>query len=50
MHQETLQDMRRAIDHLAISAEKYQLDVLKFFATQEKADRFSPLAVAAAGD
>eukprot|EP00434_Breviolum_minutum_P031735 symbB.v1.2.028066.t1/scaffold2935.1/size102186/6 len=48
-HQARIKDLGAAIDHLAISAEKYQLEVLHFFAKQEEAEKFSPLAKAAAG-
>jgi len=49
LHQARIKDLGAAIDHLAISAEKYQLEVLHFFAKQEEAEKFSPLAKAAAG-
>ena len=49
IHQARIKDLGAAIDHLAISAEKYQLEVLHFFAKQEEAEKFSPLARAAAG-
>eukprot|EP00435_Cladocopium_sp_Y103_P027389 s3702_g6.t1 len=48
-HQARLQEMGKEIDHLAISAEKYQLEVLHFFAQEEAHEKFSPLAQVAAG-
>ena len=39
-----LQDMRRAIDFLAISAAKYEAEVMEFFAREERGERFAPLA------
>lgn len=48
-HQARLKEMGKEIDHLAISAEKYQLEVLHFFAKEEAHEKFSPLAQVAAG-
>jgi len=48
-HQARLEEMGKEIDHLAISAEKYQLEVLHFFAKEEVHEKFSPLAQVAAG-
>ena len=39
-----LQDMRRAIDFLAVSAAKYEAEVMDFFAREERGERFAPLA------
>lgn len=38
-HQARLEEMGKEIDHLAISAEKYQLEVLHFFAKEEAHER-----------
>lgn len=44
VQQRRLKEMGQALDHLAVSAKKYELDVVSYFVKQEEGDKFSPLA------
>ena len=42
--QEKVKELGIVLDHLAVSAKKYETSVVDFFAKQEDNDKFSPLA------
>ena len=44
MNAQSPQELGRALDHLAVSAQKFETSVVGFFAQEEDSEKFSPLA------